>query len=598
VSVKPSIIADPNAALKQARLLLGSDPEAAIRQARKLLESQPGEPAALRLLGAGLRKQGKVAEAEQAEKAAVEASARSPAHVEAARALVTGDTKRAVAILRTLIEQDGTDVVALVMLGGQLSLEAEYESAESLLHRAMDAAPGDVAARMALAEHLHRAGRITKALSVMDGLGASAQAPAAQSVRANILRDLGRQEEEIAILEQLTTSQPRIESYALRLGHAYRTVGRTDDAIAAYRGVIAKMPFEGSAWWNLANLKTAKFSDQDIAQMERGLTAPNAPLLNRVQLNFALGRVFEDRQDAERSFRHYHAGNQLKKTISPYRSEKLETWIDKAEATYTPEFFAERSTAGFSAPDPIFVVGVQRSGSTLVEQILDSHPQIEGTAELTELPTIVREQGDIAHRRGMTFNEHLQRMSADELRAIGEEYVTRVGVYRRTNKPFFTDKMSTNWTYAGLIRLVLPNARIVDVRRHPLDCCFANWKQLFGKGFEHTYSMEHMGRYYADYVRLMRLMDRVQPGKIHRVIYERLVDDTEGEIRRLLDYLGLPFEKACLNFHSNKRSVRTISTEQVRRPINREGIGRWQPYEQWLGPMKSALGSALETWDK
>ena len=191
-----------------------------------------------------------------------------------------------------------------------------------------------------------------------------------------------------------------------------------------------------------------------------------------------------------------------------------------------------------------------------------------------------------------------RQQSADELRGLGEEYLQRARHFRLTDKPFFTDKMPVNWIYAGVIPLILPNARIVDVRRHPLDCCFANWKQLYGKGLEHTYSMAHMGRYYADYVRLMRLVDGVQPGKAHRVIYERMVEDTEGEVRRLLDYLGLPFDEACLNFHSNERSVRTISAEQVRRPINREGLDRWKPYEQWLGPMKEALGTALEEWDR
>jgi hypothetical protein len=241
---------------------------------------------------------------------------------------------------------------------------------------------------------------------------------------------------------------------------------------------------------------------------------------------------------------------------------------------------------------------MQRSGSTLVEQILDSHPAIEGTAELSELPIIVREQGEIAHRRGIGLNEHLRRMSQDGLRALGEDYIARTRTYRLTDKLFFTDKMPVNWLYVGVIRLMLPNARIVDVRRHPLACCFSNWKQLYGKGLEHTYSMDHMGRYYSDYVRLLRVMDRVQPGKIHRVIYERLVDDFEGEVRRLLDYLDLPFDDACLNFHFNERSVRTISAEQVRRPINREGIEQWRPYEQWLDPLKQSLGTALEDWDK
>ena len=598
MSVKASIIADPNAALRQARQLLDSDPKAATKQARQLLESFPGDPTALRLLAASLRKQGKTDEAATIEQQAIDASTRSPAHREAARAIAGGNKQRAVAILEALLGRDDSDVVALVMLGLQLSVDNELEMAEPLLRRAVEAAPGDASARMALCEHLHRAKNSAEALEQLDRLPGDSPSVAALSLRASILRDLGRQEEEVAILKELAAGQPRPENYRVRLGHALRTLGRTDEAVATYRKVLADVPFEGTSWWSLANLKTVRFSDDDIAAMERGLNTTKAMPLNVIRLNFALGKAFEDRRDPEKAFRHYDEGNRLRLTIATYKPEKVQNWVDQAEATYTPEFFAERADAGFPATDPIFVVGMQRSGSTLVEQILDSHPQIEGTAELTEFPTIIREQGEAAHRRGISFAEHLQRMSPEELSALGQDYIERSQVYRTTDKPFFTDKMPANWMYVGIIRLCLPNARIVDVRRHPLACCFANWKQLYGKGLEHTYSMDHMGRYYADYVRLLRLVDKVQPDRIHRVIYERLVDDVEGEVRRLLDYLGLPFDEACLNFHDNERSVRTISAEQVRRPINREGLDQWQPYEQWLQPMKQALGPALEDWDK
>ena len=599
MGAKPSIIADPSAALRQARQLLASDPAAASRQARKLLDARPGDPAVLRLLGAALRKLGKVKDAEQAEKEAIEASTRDPAHREAARAVAAGDKKRAGMILEALIKRDETDVVALVMLGLQLSADQEFEVAEALLRKATDAAPADPAARMALAEHLHRARRAPEALEELGKLAADAsQSPGAMSLRANVLRDLGRQEEEVAILKTLADSQPRPETYLIRLGHAYRTLGDNSEAVAAYRRVLARAPFEGTSWWSLANLKTVKFSDQDIAAMEAGLTAPKSHGVNLIRLHFALGKALEDRRQPEKAFQHYSEGNRLRNAMATYKPETIQNWVDQAEANYDADFFASRESIGCPAPDPIFVVGMQRSGSTLVEQILDSHPQIEGTAELTEFPTIIREQGEIAHRRGITFTEHLRRMSPDEMRALGEDYMDRSRVYRLTDKPFFTDKMPANWTYVGLIRLFLPNAKIVDVRRHPLACCFANWKQLYGKGLEHTYSMENMGRYYADYVRLLRLMDQVQPGKIHRVIYDRMVDDVEGEVRALLDYCGLPFDEACLNFHSNERSVRTISAGQVRQPINREGLDQWRPYEQWLGPLKEALGLVLEDWDK
>ena len=597
VNSKTSIITDRDAALRQAREILATDPEAAVRQARELLRTDPENPRLLRLAAAGLRRISQVSEAEQLEQRAIQASTRSPEHREAARAIAAGDKIKAARILEGLITRDETDVVALVMLGLQLSTDGELEMAEQLLRKAVGSAPSDPSARLALVEHLHRAKRPTEALETLDEMGSDPDSVAARSLRANILRDLGRQDEEIAILEQLAASEPRPEAYRVRLGHALRTLGRTAEAIAAYRAVLAQAPFDGTSWWSLANLKTMRFTDDDIAAMERGLTLPQAPATNRIRLHFALGKALADRQETERAFRHYAAGNRLKNSTSNYKPEKIRRWVDQAESNYDAGFF-RGGESGCRTPDPIFIIGMQRSGSTLVEQILDSHPMVEGTAELTELPAIVRKQGEMAHRGGRTFSEHLRSLDNDELRALGEEYIDRTRVYRRTGKPFFTDKMPANWLYVGVIRLILPNAKIVDVRRHPLACCFANWKQLYGSGLEHTYSMEHMGRYYGDYIRLMRHLDEVQPGKIHRLLYDRLVEDIEGEVRGLLQYLDLPFDKSCLNFYSSQRSVRTISAEQVRRPINREGLNQWQPYEQWLGPLKEALGPVLEDWQR
>jgi hypothetical protein len=309
------------------------------------------------------------------------------------------------------------------------------------------------------------------------------------SLRASILRDLGRQEEEVAVLQQLVATEQRNENYRIRLGHAFRTLGRADEAVATYRSVLTSAPYEGTSWWSLANLKTVKFGDADIATMEKGLTQPQAHVLNRVRLHFALGKAFEDRKEIERSFHHYDAGNRLRNTSTTYRPERISGWVDQAAECYSEEFLSGSARNACQSAEPIFVIGIQRSGSTLLEQILDSHPDIEGTAELTELPTIIREQGDIAHRRGISFNELLRKMSADELRGLGEDYLKRTSVYRLTDKPRFTDKMPNNWLYTGVIRKILPNAKIIDMRRHPLDCCFSNWKQLYGRGLEHSYSI-------------------------------------------------------------------------------------------------------------
>lgn len=595
---KISIIADPEAALRRARQLLASDPAAAAGLARQLLADRPGDPGLLRVAAAGLRRLGDDNEAANLEKLAVKASLRSPMHRQAARALAAGASQEAMPILEALIAKDDSDVVALVMLGQQLSKDAKYDQAEPLLRRAVDAAPSDPPARLALAEHLHRARRPAEALDQLDRLAPQSETTASRSLRAHVLRDLGRQAEEAAILEELVASAERPAALRLRLGHAYRTMGRAEDAIAAYRAVLAARPHEGAAWWSLANLKTATFSDEDIRLMQEGAARTDTPASNRCQLHFALGKAYEDRGDAERAFRHYEQGNRLRQQSVTYDPETIGQWVERNIALLTPAFFVDRQGGGCLSPDPIFILGMQRSGSTLVEQILDSHPKVEGTAELRDLPAVIGEQGAAAERQGISFGEHLSRLSGDQLREVGEEYLRRTRTHRKTGKPFFVDKLPTNWMYAGIIRLVLPRAKIIDVRRHPLGCCLSNWKQHYGKGLVHSYSMETMAGYYADYVKLMRHLDAVQPAAIHRVIYERLIEDFEGEVRRLLDYLGLPFSKQCLNFHSNRRSVRTISAGQVRQPINRRGVDQWKQYEQWLGPMKQALGPVLEDWQE
>jgi tetratricopeptide (TPR) repeat protein len=598
VTAKASIIADPNALLRQARQLLASDPQAAARQARQLLKETPGEPVLLRLLGAALRKLGKDQAAEQAESQAIQASVRSPGHRQAAMAVASGDSARANAILKQLLVRDETDVVALVMLGLQAGSVQETDTADALLQKAVSLAPADPSARMALAEHFQKTRRAASALDQLDQLaGGAGEAAAALSLRANAYRDLGRLEEEVALLRRLQEIDVPAK-YQIRLGHALRTLGHTDEAVATYRQMVASYPDDGTAWWSLANLKTTSFSDEDIAIMKRALEIKESPPVNRIRLSFALGKAYEDRNEPEPAFHYYSQGNRLREEMSDYKPQRIAGWVDRSIDRFTAGFYAERKGAGCPAKDPIFIIGMQRSGSTLVEQMLASHPLIEGTAELTEMPNLLREIGDAAARRDLTFGDYVSRLAPDELRAIGQAYVDATQVHRTEGKPLFTDKMPNNWIYAPFIRLVLPNAKIVDVRRNPLACGFSNWKQLYGTGLEHTYSMEWIGRYYSDYVRQMHHLDAVQPGAVHRVIYERLVEDPEAEVRRLLDYLEVPFDDAVLDFHSSGRMVRTISAEQVRQPINRKGLDQWRPYEQWLDPLKQSLGPVLADWDK
>ena len=596
--MKPSIVADPGALLKQTRRLLASDPEAALRQARQLLDQAPGDPTLLRIVGAAFRKLGKIDKAEAAEAEAIATSTQSPGHRQAAKALAAGDKAGANALLRQLLAEDETDVVALVMLGVQASTARESDTADLLLQKAVASAPADRSARLAYAEHLQKTRRSARALEQLDQLKPdAAQDAAVLSLRANALRDLGRIEEEIDLLRLLQQVDDP-DRYHIRIGHALRALGRNEEAVQAYRASLAKYPHEGTAWWSLANLKTTRFSDDDIAAMQRNLDLDDLQPLNRIRLNFALGKAHEDRGDAERAFQYYAQGNRLRQDIATYDPQTVARVADRNIKLFTADFYAARTGAGCDAEDPIFIVGLQRSGSTLVEQILASHPSIEGTAELSDMPNVFRGVAEAAARRGVPIAQYLARLGGSELRALGKAYINSTRAHRVQGRPRFTDKMPNNWIHAHFIRLVLPNARIVDVRRHPLACCFSNWKQLYASGLEHSYSMEWMGGYYAEYVLLMRHLDTVQPGAVHRVIYERLVDDLEGEARRLLDYLDLPFDEAILDFHATDRKVRTISAGQVRQPINRKGIDQWRPFEPWLDPLRQALGPALEEWQQ
>ena len=375
-------------------------------------------------------------------------------------------------------------------------------------------------------------------------------------------------------------------------GHICKTVGQLDDSISAYRRAIAIQPSLGEVWWSLANLKTIRFDDADVAAMAAALTDPDLGVDDCFHLHFALGKALEDRGEAEASFNQYATGNALRRAEVGYDPATIRDHVDRSLALFTPEFFAARANQGSPSTAPIFILGMPRAGSTLIEQILASHPAIEGTGELPDIPLMARRLGGKAR----DYPDCLADLDAAELRALGEEYLDRAKVQRFTDQPMFIDKLPNNWAHVGLIRLILPNARIIDARRHPLACGFSNFKQHYARGQNFAYDLTDIGTYYGDYVRLMRHIDAVQPGLVHRVIHEDLVDDPEAEVRRLLDFLGLPFDPACLAFHENKRAVRTPSSEQVRRPISRDGLEQYRAYEAWLGPLEAALGAFGEQW--
>jgi len=388
----------------------------------------------------------------------------------------------------------------------------------------------------------------------------------------------------------------------LSFGHALKTHGDSDKAIEAYRRCIALEPALGEAWWSLANLKTFRFDADDIATMRRELERDDLDSEHRLHLEFALGKALEDEGEYASSFGHYERGNALRLETNPYDADDNTKRMQRAKKVYAKSFFDERDDFGSDARDPIFIVGLPRAGSTLLEQILSSHSMVEGTMELPEIigtTRLLRQQAaasTTASAQAIPYHDALADLDADQVRELGERYIEHTRIQRKTDAPFFIDKMPNNFAHIGLIHLMLPNAKIIDARRHPLACCFSGFKQQFARGQNFTYSLDDIGRYYRDYVELMAHFDDVLPGRIHRVFYEAMVDDTEAEVRRLLAYCGLPFEEQCLRFFENARPVRTPSSEQVRKPIYREGVDHWRHFEPWLAPLKSALGPVLEAY--
>jgi tetratricopeptide (TPR) repeat protein len=509
--------------------------------------------------------------------------------IDAALALHDNRLSEAEPLLKTHLKEDPFDVQAIRMLAELAGRIGRYRDAENLLRRAVELSPGFTAARANLAIVLYRQNRPDEAIAELDlVLEEEPENPGHANLKAAALARIGGFDDAIALYEEVLKSAPRQPKVWMSYGHMLKTVGRQADGVAAYRRSIALMPELGEAWWSLANLKTVKFDDDDIAAMEAALARADISDEDRFHLDFALGKAFEDRRQAAEAFAHYAAGNRLRGTKIAYDADETEALVDRSIQLFTPDFFAARAAAGYDAPDPIFILGMPRAGSTLVEQILSSHSRVEGTSELPDIPILARRWADYPDRLGVVPH--------DRLRALGEEYLQRTRIQRRTDRPLFIDKLPNNWAHVPLIHLILPNATIIDARRHPLGCCFSNYKQHFARGQAFSYSLDDMGRYYRDYVRLMAHVDTALPGRVHRVTYENMVDDTEAEVRALLAACGLDFEPACLEFHKTDRAVRTASSEQVRQPIFREGTEAWKAFEPWLDPLKAALGDVLEAY--
>ena len=508
-----------------------------------------------------------------------------PRLIEAARALHENRFDIAERILKPHLKEDPLDVRAIRMLAELAARLGRLKDSETLLRRALEIDPNFTAARANLAMVLGRLGRPMEALDLLDAIfEAEPDRVGHLNLKAATLGRLGDFEQALELYRQVLGRAPNQPRVLMSYGHMLKTVGRLEEAIDAYRKGIAVNPAMGEVWWSLANLKTVRFSEQDIAAMENALGRSDLKDDDRFHIEFALGKALHDLGRFEEAFEHYASGNALRREYHPFNVGHLSQLVDRSIELFTAEVL--ESQGGSSAPDPIFVVGMPRAGSTLIEQILSSHSLVEGTSELPDMPAIARGRGK--------YPASAIELSAEKRREAGDEYLKRSAVQRRTDRPFFIDKLPNNWMFAPFIHLALPNAKIIDARRHPLGCCFSNFRQHFARGQDFTYDLGDLGRYYSDYVRLMSHVDSVLPGRIHRVIYERMVDDTEAEIRALLDYCGLEFEPACLSFYETDRAVRTPSSEQVRRPIYRDATEEWRAYEKHLDPLKRALGPV---WD-
>lgn len=578
------------------------DNEQAIAVLQGLTGNQPGIAPGWFLLAKELRKAGRMEEAWRADLSGVHASSRDPELLNAAVAMNEGRLDEGEAILTARSDRLPDDPAGCRLLGEIHWRRGNMTEALALVERAVHLAPGFDLARDLLIRLLLQSNRLPEALKHAEALATSpVKSPSHDLIKASVLVRLGDQKRAREIYEQLLVQQPDQPQVWQNLGHVLKTLGKQTEAIHAYRQAVTHQPTMGEAWWSLANLKTVKLGDEDIAAMERALESLKPEGEDKKEdifhLHFSLGKAFEDAKDDAASFRHYDQGNRLRRTMVRHDADAFSAEVAATARTFTGAFIADMGEGGCLAPDPIFIVGLPRSGSTLVEQILASHSQVEGTMELPEMMIIAsRLQSRVDEGEFPDFQTMAASLTpADRLR-LGEEYIERTRVHRATDKPLFIDKMPNNWQHVGLIQLILPNAKIIDARRHPVGCCYSAWKQHFARGQTFSYDFGDLGRYYRDYVAHMAAFDEAMPGRLHRVIYEWMVDDTAGEVSRLLHHLGLPFEEACLAFWQNDRAVRTASSEQVRQPIFTDAVDHWKRFETWLAPLTVALGPVVDSY--
>ena len=518
--------------------------------------------------------------------------------VDAAELIADGKVAKAEAILRPFLKINPLNVNAIRMLA-EVGMElGALKDAENLLIRCLELAPDYHAARYSYTNVLYKRHRFKDAIVMLDKLLEIEPTNGVWlTMKAANLVEINEHQQALEIFESIIEKFPSHRQVHMSYGHALRAVGRAEESIAAYEKCIAQGTGLGEAFWSLANLKTYRFSEDKIAQMEAILRDKSCDYRDYYHLLFALGKAREDRKEYQLAMAAYAKGNQVRGKSVPWSADWFHQDTQKIKSFFNEDFFRKNQSMGCQANDPIFIVGLPRAGSTLIEQILSSHSEVEGTAELADIIALARKIDGRAHRHDPgLYPAALAQMNAAQFTEMGQSYLDSTAVQRVSDTPRFLDKMPNNFSHVGLINLILPNAKIIDARRHPMDCCFSGYKQLFASGQGFTYGQERIGRYYRDYVEIMDHWDNVLPGRVLRVHYEAMVEDTENQVRRLLDYCQLPFEEQCLKFYENKRTIRTASSEQVRQPIYRSGMNQWQPFEQWLAPLRDALGPVLECY--
>lgn len=503
-----------------------------------------------------------------------------------------GKLLKAEQICRHFLQNNKRHVDGMCMLA-EIGIELKiYDDAEFLLASALELDPNHIHARSLYLNLLIRLGKYKVAAQQVEPLLiAQPDNLSFKIAKASALTGLGEIEQAISLFEQVVAENDQVPGFHLQLGHALKTKGEIEKAISSYQKAYQLSPSYGDAFWSLANTKTYRFSDSEIAQMQTQQNNEDLALLDSIQLHFATGKAFEDRKDYDQAFKSYQKGNELQHEHNGFDITKFEQQVAEQIKYCTPELFKNRGNLGLNVPDPIFILGLPRAGSTLLEQILASHSQVDGTMELHNilgLASRLRGRSKSQNDEEAQYPKNLAEINPDYFKRFGQQFIDETQVYRE-KAPLFIDKMPNNFIHIGLIRLILPNAKIIDARRSPMACCFSGFKQLFAEGQDFSYNLEDIGRYYQAYLKIMAHWDAALPGHVLTVNHEDVVDDLETQVRRMLDFVGLEFEQSCVDFHKTKRNIKTPSSEQVRQPIYKSATEQWRYFEPYLGPLKKVL---------